>query len=214
MPLIEHMWRMSAVSISTRYVLIASMDVTPEAESLFNEVYDTEHVPNLLQVPGVHSVTRMKGPGRLFMPLSGHSLRVNRSDQVGGIRPFPDLLGLLCRQCKDGHLLMKPDHLTLRLLWVPNSSKRDRAVDADAQLGSLTISPRAAQDWSKATRERDSSEARQVCATNRASISRGETCDEAPNISYRRCGVRGRGCVDAVPDYGRRPAGAVELSAR
>src|SRR5215203_2119198 len=61
MPLIEHMWRMSAVSISTRYVLIASMDVTPEAESLFNEVYDTEHVPNLLQVPGVHAVTRLKG---------------------------------------------------------------------------------------------------------------------------------------------------------
>src|SRR5918911_2576317 len=61
MPLIEHVWRMSAVSISTRYVLIASMDVTPEAESLFNEVYDTEHVPNLLEVPGVHAVTRMKG---------------------------------------------------------------------------------------------------------------------------------------------------------
>jgi hypothetical protein len=57
---------MSAVSISTRYVLIASMDVTPEAESLFNEVYDTEHVPNLLQVPGVHSVTRMKGEPARF----------------------------------------------------------------------------------------------------------------------------------------------------
>ena len=49
---------MAAVSISTRYVLIASMDVTPEAEALFNEVYDTEHVPNLLEVPGVRSVTR------------------------------------------------------------------------------------------------------------------------------------------------------------
>ena len=54
------------MSISTRYVLIASMDVTPEAESLFNEVYDTEHVPNLLQVPGVHSVTRMKGEPARF----------------------------------------------------------------------------------------------------------------------------------------------------
>ena len=64
--MIEHMWRMSAVSISTRYVLIASMDVTPEAESLFNEVYDTEHVPNLLQVPGVRSVTRMKGEPARF----------------------------------------------------------------------------------------------------------------------------------------------------
>ena len=38
------------MSISTRYVFIASMDVTPEAEPLFNEVYDTEHVPNLLVV--------------------------------------------------------------------------------------------------------------------------------------------------------------------
>jgi hypothetical protein len=37
---------MFAVSISTRYVLIASMDVMREAEPLFNEVYDTEHVPN------------------------------------------------------------------------------------------------------------------------------------------------------------------------
>ncbi len=49
------------MTISTRYVFLASMDVTPEAEPLFNEVYDTEHVPNLLQVPGVRSVTRMKG---------------------------------------------------------------------------------------------------------------------------------------------------------
>ena len=54
------------MSISTRYVLIASMDVTPEAERLFNEVYDTEHVPNLLQVPGVRSVTRMKGEPARF----------------------------------------------------------------------------------------------------------------------------------------------------
>jgi len=58
----------AAVTISTRYVLIASMDVTPEAEPLFNEVYDTEHVPNLLQVPGVRSVTRMRGePARFAM---------------------------------------------------------------------------------------------------------------------------------------------------
>ena len=49
------------MSISTRYVLIASMDVTPQVEPLFNEVYDTEHVPNLLNVPGVHAATRIKG---------------------------------------------------------------------------------------------------------------------------------------------------------
>jgi hypothetical protein len=42
----------------TRYVFIASMDVDPEREALFNEVYDTEHVPLLLKVPGVLAVTR------------------------------------------------------------------------------------------------------------------------------------------------------------
>jgi hypothetical protein len=52
-PWSSNVWRMSAVSISTRYVLIASMDVTAQVEPLFNEVYDTEHVPNLLKVPGV-----------------------------------------------------------------------------------------------------------------------------------------------------------------
>ena len=45
--------------ISTRYLFTASMDVEPDKEALFNEVYDREHVPNLLKVPGVISVTRM-----------------------------------------------------------------------------------------------------------------------------------------------------------
>jgi hypothetical protein len=48
------------VPIASRYVFIASMDVAPEKEALFNEVYDQEHVPNLLKVPGVRSVTRLK----------------------------------------------------------------------------------------------------------------------------------------------------------
>ena len=43
-----------------RYVFIASMDVEPEKEALFNEVYDQEHVPMLLQVPGVVTVRRSK----------------------------------------------------------------------------------------------------------------------------------------------------------
>jgi hypothetical protein len=42
----------------TRYVFTASMDVDPAKEALFNEVYDTEHVPELLKVPGVLAVTR------------------------------------------------------------------------------------------------------------------------------------------------------------
>ena len=45
--------------ISTRYLFTASMGVAPDMEALFDEVYDREHVPNLLEVPGVISVTRM-----------------------------------------------------------------------------------------------------------------------------------------------------------
>lgn len=40
------------------YLFIASMDVDPDKEALFNEVYDTEHVPSLLKVPGVRGATR------------------------------------------------------------------------------------------------------------------------------------------------------------
>lgn len=46
--------------IATKYLFIVSMDVAKEKEALFNEVYDTEHVPLLMKVPGVRGVTRLK----------------------------------------------------------------------------------------------------------------------------------------------------------
>ncbi len=49
----------------TRYVFVVTMDVDADKEALFNEVYDQEHVPNLLRVPGVVAVTRgRKKPAR------------------------------------------------------------------------------------------------------------------------------------------------------
>src|SRR5207247_11454758 len=48
------------MAIQTRYLFTASMDVDPAKEALFNEVYDTEHVPLLLKVPGVIAVARLK----------------------------------------------------------------------------------------------------------------------------------------------------------
>ncbi len=42
-----------------RYLFTAAMDVDPAKEALFNEVYDTEHVPELLKVPGVLAVHRL-----------------------------------------------------------------------------------------------------------------------------------------------------------
>jgi len=44
----------------SRYLFSAAMDVQLEKEALFNEVYDTEHVPLLLKVPGVVSVARFR----------------------------------------------------------------------------------------------------------------------------------------------------------
>ena len=43
---------------NARFLFTASMDVDPDKEALFNEVYDTEHVPELLKVPGVLAVYR------------------------------------------------------------------------------------------------------------------------------------------------------------
>ena len=47
--------------MSAKYAFVVSMDVDPAYEDLFNEVYDTEHVPYLLEVEGVRAVSRMKG---------------------------------------------------------------------------------------------------------------------------------------------------------
>ena len=38
--------------INSKYLFVASMDVDPDKEALFNEIYDAEHVPNLLKVAG------------------------------------------------------------------------------------------------------------------------------------------------------------------
>jgi hypothetical protein len=53
-----------------KYIFTASMDVDPEKEALFNEVYDKEHVPLILTVPGVLSAVRCKSEP-LTMMLGG-----------------------------------------------------------------------------------------------------------------------------------------------
>ena len=46
--------------VTAPYVFTAAMDVRPDKEALFHEVYDREHVPSLLTVPGVISVARFE----------------------------------------------------------------------------------------------------------------------------------------------------------
>ena len=52
------------------YLFTVSMDVDADKEAIFNEVYDTEHIPLILKVPGVVSARRYK-MGPLTMILGG-----------------------------------------------------------------------------------------------------------------------------------------------
>ena len=42
------------------YIYLVQMDIPQELEADFNRIYDTQHVPNIVQVPGVHSCTRYR----------------------------------------------------------------------------------------------------------------------------------------------------------
>lgn len=42
------------------YVFVVQMDIPAEHEAEFNRVYDEEHVPDILTVPGVRSCRRYK----------------------------------------------------------------------------------------------------------------------------------------------------------
>ena len=48
------------MGLPNRYFFSAAMDVQPDKETLFNEVYDREHVPLLQKVPGVIAIARFK----------------------------------------------------------------------------------------------------------------------------------------------------------
>ena len=60
-----------------KYLMIASMDVDPEHEATFNEVYDTEHVPYLREVTGVGRVTRYKRE-ELTINIGGEARNISR----------------------------------------------------------------------------------------------------------------------------------------
>jgi hypothetical protein len=66
--------------ITARYLFTAAMDVEPGKEALFNEVYDKEHVPLLMSVPGVISVARFK-TRELTMIIGGERKTIVLEDQ-------------------------------------------------------------------------------------------------------------------------------------
>ena len=42
------------------YIYFVQLDIPQELDDDFNRIYDAEHVPNLLTVPGVHACTRYR----------------------------------------------------------------------------------------------------------------------------------------------------------
>ena len=81
--------------VTTRYVFIASMDVDPDKEDVFNEVYDQEHVPTLLKVPGVVSVTRfVNEPLTMIMAGERRTIEAPGEPKYGAVYEIesPDVL--------------------------------------------------------------------------------------------------------------------------
>ena len=48
------------MAITGKWIFTAAMDVDPDKEALFHEVYDKEHIPLISKVPGVISATRAR----------------------------------------------------------------------------------------------------------------------------------------------------------
>ncbi len=46
------------MAAEAKYLYVVMMDVEPEVEDDFNRVYDEEHVPGILKVPGVLAARR------------------------------------------------------------------------------------------------------------------------------------------------------------
>ena len=54
------MTKQNAVLDAARHFYMVTFEIAKEDEALFNEIYDTEHVPNIMQVKGVLGVVRFK----------------------------------------------------------------------------------------------------------------------------------------------------------
>ncbi|MAF47614.1 MAG: hypothetical protein QGH73_09565 [Rhodospirillales bacterium] len=65
---------------ATKYLLIVSMDIDSDKEGLFHQVYDEEHIPLILKLPGVRSVTRLEGQSAKVR-VGGQLQNIDMSDE-------------------------------------------------------------------------------------------------------------------------------------
>jgi hypothetical protein len=81
--------------VQAPYLFTASMDVRSDKEALFHEVYDREHIPSLLSVPGVISVARFKlEPLKLSIGGEIKTIVIDNEPKFGAIYEIqsPDVL--------------------------------------------------------------------------------------------------------------------------
>lgn len=64
------------MALEGKYLFVAAMDVDQDKESVFNEIYDSEHVPFISEVPGVLSVARYERQ-ELTMMIGGERRTIN-----------------------------------------------------------------------------------------------------------------------------------------
>jgi hypothetical protein len=56
----SHMAQDTRPADSAPFFYLVTFEIAPEDEAAFNEIYDTEHIPNILQVDGVLQVIRFR----------------------------------------------------------------------------------------------------------------------------------------------------------
>ena len=83
------------MSAKAKYLLVVSMDIDPEHEAIFNDVYDNEHCPNLSKVPGVLGISRYKR-GELTMNIGGERRTIRLENEPTYVAVYelesPDVL--------------------------------------------------------------------------------------------------------------------------
>ena len=88
--------------LTSKYIMIASMDVEQQHEALFNEVYDQEHVPNLSKVPGVISIARFERQ-ELTMSIGGERrvIRIENEPKYAAIYELESPEALVSKEWAD-----------------------------------------------------------------------------------------------------------------
>ncbi len=50
-------------TIGAPYCMLITFEIAPEDEAEFNDIYDNDHIPTIMQLDGVTEVIRFKDPG-------------------------------------------------------------------------------------------------------------------------------------------------------